>query len=261
MHPHLLSEPWIGGGSSSIRQYTQQHYNPRITTVENLKESTSDHSHQVKPNHSVLPHLNTAGHMHMTDVGRKASTRRYARAACVVHFTNDITFKTLTRTHDDDDDSISSSESPQAKKGPSMVAKGDVFAAARVAGIMAAKRTPDIVPLCHPSIGIDSVSIDITLHRPASPHTATSASATAAAAAAEGNCERKFEFGAVEIVAVVTCEGRTGVEMEAMTAVMGAALTVYDMCKANDKGMVIDSVRLLEKRGGKSGVWTRDTKI
>lgn len=109
---------------------------------------------------------------------------------------------------------------------------------------MAAKKTPDIVPLCHPSIGIDSVSIDISLHSPSS----TSSTSLN---------EEGGRFGAVEIVATVTCEGRTGVEMEAMTAVMGAALTVYDMCKANDKGIVIDSVKLLEKRGGKSGVWKR----
>jgi molybdenum cofactor biosynthesis protein MoaC len=120
------------------------------------------------------------------------------------------------------------------------LAKGDVFAAARVAGIMAAKKTPDIVPLCHPSIGVDSVSIDVTLHPPTT-------------SSEEGG----GRFGAVEIVATVTCEGRTGVEMEAMTAVMGAALTVYDMCKANDKGIVIEGVKLLEKRGGKSGVWKR----
>lgn len=124
-----------------------------------------------------------------------------------------------------------------------MLAKGDVFAAARVAGIMAAKKTPDIVPLCHPSIGVDSVSIDISLIPP---------STSSASSNGRG-------FGAVEIVATVTCEGRTGVEMEAMTAVMGAALTVYDMCKANDKGIVIDGVKLLEKRGGKSGVWKRQS--
>lgn len=133
------------------------------------------------------------------------------------------------------------------------LAKGDVFAAARVAGIMAAKKTPDIIPLCHPSIGIDSVSIDISLLAPFEMSGNSIAdSGNVMSAALEGG-----QFGAVQIVATVTCEGRTGVEMEAMTAVMGAALTVYDMCKANDKGIVIDEVKLLEKRGGKSGVWKR----
>lgn len=168
----------------------------------------------------------------MTNVGSKPSTQRYAHASCLVYFTNDITYKTLA---------TSSSGSPT---GGMTLAKGDVFAAARVAGIMAAKKTPDIVPLCHPSIGIDSVSVDISLHPPSSAPSTSSERA-------------RGQFGAVEIVATVTCEGRTGVEMEAMTAVMGAALTVYDMCKANDKGIVIDSVKLLEKRGGKSGVWKR----
>jgi molybdenum cofactor biosynthesis protein MoaC len=167
--------------------------------------------------------------MHMTNVGSKPSTQRYARASCLVHFTNDITYTTLTT-------------SAESSTGGMTLAKGDVFAAARVAGIMAAKKTPDIVPLCHPSIGVDSVSIDITLLPPS-----TSSS------------EGEGGFGAVDIVATVTCEGRTGVEMEAMTAVMGAALTVYDMCKANDKGIVIDGVKLLEKRGGKSGVWKRQS--
>ena len=133
------------------------------------------------------------------------------------------------------------------------LAKGDVFAAARVAGIMAAKKTPDIVPLCHPSIGIDSVSIDISLLAPSEmPGNSVADPANVMSPALQGG-----HFGAVAIVATVTCEGRTGVEMEAMTAVMGAALTVYDMCKANDKGIVIDEVKLLEKRGGKSGVWKR----
>lgn len=174
----------------------------------------------------------------MTNVGSKPSTQRYARAVGLVHFTNDITFKTLTT-------------SSESSTGGMSLAKGDVFAAARVAGIMAAKRTPDIVPLCHPSIGIDSVSIDITLLHPYS-RSEYSTGEPANALTTEGR-----RFGAVEIVATVTCEGRTGVEMEAMTAVMGAALTVYDMCKANDKGIVIDAVKLMEKRGGKSGIWKR----
>jgi molybdenum cofactor biosynthesis protein MoaC len=160
--------------------------------------------------------------MHMTNVGSKPVTQRYARATCLVQFTNAKTYAALKCTGEAD-----------------TLAKGDVFAAARMAGIMAAKRTPDIVPLCHPSIGIDSVSIDVVL-------------------VGGQNDSSKMKYGAVEVVATVTSEGRTGVEMEAMTAVMGAALTVYDMCKANDKGIVIGGVKLLEKRGGKSGLWKRE---
>ena len=106
---------------------------------------------------------------------------------------------------------------------------------------MAAKRTPDIVPLCHPGIGITGVEVSVELVEP-------------------DNCHDDDDnnHGAMHVVASVSCFGRTGVEMEAMTATVGAALTVYDMLKAVDKGMVIGDVRLLEKKGGKSGHWIRD---
>jgi cyclic pyranopterin phosphate synthase len=102
---------------------------------------------------------------------------------------------------------------------------------------MAAKKTPDIIPLCHPGIGITGVEVSVELAEPKS--------------------ENENDHGAMHVVASVSCFGRTGVEMEAMTATVGAALTVYDMLKAVDKGMVIEAVRLLEKKGGKSGHWLR----
>ena len=105
--------------------------------------------------------------------------------------------------------------------------KGDVLAVARVAGILAAKRTPELVPLCHP-VPITSVEVDLLP-----------------------------EANGVRIVSRVCVDGRTGVEMEALTAVAVAALTLYDMCKALDRGMTIDAVALVEKRGGRSGTWTR----
>jgi len=105
--------------------------------------------------------------------------------------------------------------------------KGDVFAVARIAGIQAAKRCADLIPLCHP-LGLDG---------------------------AEVRLEAVSERSAVRISAECRVHGRTGVEMEALTAVSVAALTVYDMCKAVDRGMVIDGLRLLEKRGGRSGHW------
>jgi len=110
------------------------------------------------------------------------------------------------------------------------IPKGDVLGTARVAGIMAAKRTPDLVPLCHP-IPIDGVSVDLFLDR---------------------------DRHSVEITATVTCTARTGAEMEALTAVTAAALTVYDMCKIVDPAMVITEVLLVEKSGGKSGHWVRE---
>jgi cyclic pyranopterin monophosphate synthase len=107
------------------------------------------------------------------------------------------------------------------------VEKGDVIAAARLAGVMAAKRTPDLIPLCHP-IALSGVDVTVT----------------------------PVEAG-VDIRATVRTVGRTGVEMEALSAVMAAALTVYDMLKSTDRGMVIDAVQLEKKSGGRSGLWRR----
>ena len=107
------------------------------------------------------------------------------------------------------------------------VKKGDVLAVARLAGIMAAKKTPDLIPLCHP-LSLNSVSIELV-------------------------CDTKRH--AVDIEATVKISGKTGVEMEALTAVSVAALTIYDMCKAVDRGMRIENIRLLHKSGGKSGTY------
>lgn len=107
------------------------------------------------------------------------------------------------------------------------VKKGDVLSVARLAGIMGAKRTPDLIPLCHP-LALTSVKVDLVLDEAAS---------------------------AIEITAECALKGRTGVEMEALTAVSVAALTVYDMCKAKDRGMQIGDIRLIHKSGGKSGTY------
>ncbi|KAJ6121102.1 hypothetical protein N7523_005382 [Penicillium sp. IBT 18751x] len=166
-----------------------------------------------------LPHLTPSQTVHMTQITLKPETARLATAACHVSFSNSRPWELLRKgqgTH-----------------------KGDVYSVARIAGIMAAKKTPDLIPLCHPGIGITGVEVNVELVEPD-----------------EKNPE---DYGAIEIVATVSCFGRTGVEMEAMTATTGAALTVYDMLKAVDKGMVIGGVRLLEKQGGKSGHWTRET--
>jgi cyclic pyranopterin phosphate synthase len=112
------------------------------------------------------------------------------------------------------------------------IAKGEVLAVARVAGVLAAKRTADLIPLCHP-LPIDVATIDFT------PRTG----------------------GRLEITSTIKVTAKTGVEMEALAAVSAAALTVYDMCKAVDRGMVITDVALLEKRGGRSGTWQRKGSI
>jgi cyclic pyranopterin monophosphate synthase len=153
-----------------------------------------------------LTHLDEAGRARMVNVGGKPVTARRAVASGEIRMRPD----TLTRIVAGD------------------VPKGDVLAVARVAGIMAAKKTGDLIPLCHP-LGLDSVVVDLA---PGGPDT-------------------------LRIVATATVTGRTGVEMEALTAVGVAALTVYDMCKAVDKDMTIGEIRLDEKSGGRSGDYKR----
>jgi len=150
-------------------------------------------------------HLDAEGRARMVDVSNKDETDRVAVAGARVVMQPE----TLERIRAGD------------------VAKGDVLAVARLAGIMAAKRTAELIPLCHP-LALTSVKVDI---------------------------ECVPERSAVEITATCRLRGRTGVEMEALTAAGVAALTVYDMCKAVDRGMVVTDLRLLRKSGGKSGNW------
>jgi cyclic pyranopterin phosphate synthase len=154
-----------------------------------------------------LSHFDEQGASRMVDVSGKEATLRLARASGLVRMRAETLALILDRK----------------------LAKGDVLGVARLAGIMAAKRTGELIPLCHP-IGLDSVEVDLT------PIDATT----------------------LRIEATVRVIGRTGVEMEAMTAVTVAGLTVYDMCKAVDRGIEIDAVRLEEKSGGKSGPFRRD---
>jgi cyclic pyranopterin phosphate synthase len=155
---------------------------------------------------SELTHFDAAGQAHMVDVGAKDATHRVARATGLIRM-QPQTFALVAEG--------------RAKKG-------DVIGVARIAAIQGAKRTADLVPLCHP-LPITRVAVDFELDA------------------------RRH---AVHCTAQVETIGRTGVEMEALTAVQVGLLTVYDMCKAVDRGMVIDAVRVLEKRGGKSGDWT-----
>ena len=157
---------------------------------------------------SELTHFNQAGEAHMVDVGAKSVTDRLAIAAGTITMLAD-TFKLI--------------EQGGHKKG-------DVLGIARIAGIMAAKKTADLVPLCHP-LALTKVSVEFELDK---------------------------EHCAVHCRAQVGTSGQTGVEMEALTAVQVALLTIYDMCKAVDRGMVMNDIRLLEKEGGKSGHWIRD---
>jgi cyclic pyranopterin phosphate synthase len=154
-----------------------------------------------------LSHFDDQGASRMVDVSGKSVTSRTARASGLVRMAP----ATLSLIRD------------------RRLAKGDVFEVARLAGILAAKRTGELIPLCHP-LGLDSVELTFAAVDP----------------------------GTVRIEATVKVEARTGVEMEALTAVSVAALTVYDMCKAVDRRMVIDQVQLEEKAGGRSGRFLRD---
>ena len=156
-------------------------------------------------NDAGFTHLDESGAAHMVDVGDKDATRRRAVARCVVA----MEATTAAAIADGD------------------VRKGDVLAVARVAGIQAAKRTADIIPLCHPLL-LSKVAVDLTV-----------------------------EESSVVIEAVVETTGPTGVEMEALHACTAAALTIYDMCKALDRAMVISDVMLIEKSGGRSGDFRR----
>ena len=159
-----------------------------------------------------LTHFNESGRARMVDVTHKATTERIATAQGKVF----ILPETLEKI----------------QKGG--IAKGDVLAVAQVAGVMGAKRTPDLIPMCHP---LYLSSVDVDFQEESQPDHS-------------GRC-------AITISATVKTAGTTGVEMEAMTAVSIAALTIYDMCKAIDKGISFGDVYLLTKSGGKSGMYTR----
>jgi len=158
-----------------------------------------------------LTHFDARGAAVMVDVGAKGETHRVARARGRIVM-QAATLDTIAR---------------------GTAKKGDVLGIARIAGIQAAKRTSDLIPLCHP-LALTKVTLDLELVRKPGP--------------------------AVECTATVETVGRTGVEMEALTAVAAALLTVYDMCKAVDRGMRLEAVELLEKRGGRSGTWKREKR-
>ncbi|AVI66118.1 cyclic pyranopterin monophosphate synthase MoaC [Shewanella sp. WE21] len=152
---------------------------------------------------NVFTHINADGNAHMVDVTEKAVTEREARAEAFIEMASTTLEMIMSGSHH----------------------KGDVFATARIAGIQAAKKTSDLIPLCHPLM---LTKVEVYL-------------------------EAQPEHNRVRITSLCKLSGKTGVEMEALTAASVAALTIYDMCKAVQKDMVISQVRLLEKRGGKSG--------
>ncbi len=160
-----------------------------------------------------LTHFSDAGRARMVDVSDKDETRRVAIASGIIR----MQAATLARIRE------------------GSVKKGDVLAVANVAAVMAAKRTPDLIPMCH-TLALSAVEVDF------------------AEVAPVGDGEEP----GIRASAEVACVGTTGVEMEALCAVSAALLTIYDMCKAIDRGMRIEEIQLEEKRGGKSGLWQRD---
>ena len=158
-----------------------------------------------------LTHFNQAGEAHMVDVGAKPNTRRIAAAHGRIHVQAETLALIRSGGHK----------------------KGDVLGIARIAGIMASKRTADLIPLCHP-LALTHVELQFVIEE---------------------------SEPAVSCTATAETVGPTGVEMEALTAVQVALLTIYDMCKAVDRGMVIDAVGLLSKSGGRSGDWQRQSPL
>lgn len=166
-------------------------------------DSASKGAFKMNEDAGRITHLDAEGAAHMVDVGGKTATARKAVASGRITMSPQVL------------------AALRAGNAP----KGDVLGTARLAGIMAAKRTGELIPLCHP-LGLEAVSVDFD-----------------------------YEADAVRATATASLTGKTGVEMEAMTAVSVALLTIYDMAKAIDKGMVIEGVRLIAKSGGKSGDW------
>lgn len=152
----------------------------------------------------TLTHFDAAGNAHMVEVGAKPETARLAIA----------------------EGRVAMAPATAAAIAAGDIGKGDVLGIARIAGIQAAKRTSELIPLCHP---LRLTGVELAFVQ---------------------------EPDGIVITATVKCFDRSGVEMEALTAVSAAALTIYDMCKAIDRGMILGEIRLIEKRGGKSGVWT-----
>ncbi|KAK4961487.1 hypothetical protein LTR10_001977 [Elasticomyces elasticus] len=200
---------------------------PPAVTVDPEIARTSMRSTSPASEPAKLTHVTSSGEAHMVDVGAKPDTRRVAVAVAYVRFSNPEAFRLIYENSNK---------------------KGDVLGTARIAGIMAAKRTSDLIPLCHP-IAISKVEVEVNLR--------------AVGGGQSAFTRKRNTNGVVELQAVVETVGPTGVEMEALSAVTGAALTVYDMCKAVDKSMEIAQTRVVYKSGGRSidhkhPEWARD---
>ncbi|KAI4690257.1 hypothetical protein J4E81_007409 [Alternaria sp. BMP 2799] len=241
------------------RQQQQQQQARPLSVLEGRKDlppqqrssSSQQLSPQTKPTSSPsslsqpppsLPHLTPSGSAHMVSVSAKEHTTRTAIAVGTVYFTNAVPLRLIASN---------------------AVKKGDVLSTSRIAGIMAAKKCPDLIPLCHP-IALTHVGVELRLFGDEWDLRMTGkAEEMGKEGEGLGGKEKmgkmgKMGFGGVNIEAKVQCTGPTGVEMEALTAVMGAALSVVDMCKAVDRAQRVSGVRVVMKEGGRSGEWREE---
>ncbi|CZT51814.1 probable molybdenum cofactor biosynthesis protein 1 B [Rhynchosporium secalis] len=248
-------QPW----TSLLLQPLSTSASPSSSHIRFYSSSSSSIPSSPPKSSPKLTHLTPSGSAHMVPISHKSSTTRIATAVCTIHFSNPTALPLI-----------------QANK----MKKGDVLSVARIAGIMAAKRTSELVPLCHP-IAITFVEVELyvmeakaarkvdekdngkvvsvpwkgTGQGDAYPFHVPSPSSSKPHIPDPDPKISSNKYGYIDITATVQCDGRTGVEMEALTAASVAALTVYDMCKAVDKGMRIEGLRVVRKDGGKSGTW------
>ncbi|KAL8684686.1 MAG: hypothetical protein Q9224_006188 [Gallowayella concinna] len=224
---HTARRIWNGLKSPSTQAsfipHSHQGYRPHIIAA-SLHSGAKLSSKTQASDPAGLPHLNATSEVHQISVGHKAATQREAVAMGLVLFSNPELL-VIIQKH--------------------AVEKGDVLAVARVAGIMAVKSTSSLIPLAHNNVAVEGCTVNLSFVEAKEEYKEASTAGTGG----------RRSCGGVRIM--VTCEstGKTGVEMEAMCGVMGAALTVVDMCKGLDKGITIENVKVVGKKGGKSGDW------
>ncbi|KAI4701159.1 hypothetical protein J4E89_010735 [Alternaria sp. Ai002NY15] len=237
----------LPGQQTSSTQQLPPQPPPQTKPTSSQSQLQQSQLQQLQPPQPSLPHLTPSGSAHMVSVSTKEHTTRTAIAVGTVYFTNAVPLRLITS---------------KANK------KGDVLGTSRIAGIMAAKKCPDLIPLCHP-IALTHVSVELRLFGDKSDPRTTTTTKEGEMEGIMGVLEGKerkekmgkmgkMGFGGVNIEAKVQCTGPTGVEMEALTAVMGAALSVVDMCKAVDRAQRVSGVRVVMKEGGRSGEWREE---
>ena len=229
----FISNPWTPEDSWSVYEPLRQ-VKLGLQQTRSLSGSVIHHTPPASPK---MTHLLPSSEVHMVSIAGKEPSRRIATAMSGIKFTNRDVVK-MIRAHS--------------------MEKGDVLAVARIAGIMAVKKTSDIVPLCHPGLGIESVEIRVAAVDPVDLQLQHLHSKQAPPDDIEHVLDRRMKMGigtcgGVRIACTVQCFGKTGVEMEALTGAMVAALTVVDMCKAVDKHIEIRSTQVIRKEGGRSG--------